>query len=273
MWSPARVRLVKRLIGDGRLHKRTVVHREAGTGNFEARDYAREVQQFLRDARLDPEAFLAELARINRTVARRLTPAARRLPVARAGRAGRRPARVLTPAVLLPVPQTAAVRGLCCGPSVPGDRIRPRTGGSLPGTSSMSSRSTGRPRPGVPGRWRPRPRGSPPRTRRCRLHRHGDPVPAVLEAARGLHHDPVAQAERAHGVLEGIVDLPGPLLPAGALGVAGGRVLRHTSTCRSGLGMASIVFRTASRRARPGGGRGHGLSSQRCSSTCTCTPS
>ncbi len=72
MWSPARVRLVKRLIGDGRLHKRTVVHREAGTGNFEARDYAREVQQFLRDARLDPEAFLTELARINRVVANRL---------------------------------------------------------------------------------------------------------------------------------------------------------------------------------------------------------
>ncbi len=68
LWSPARVRLVRRLIGDGRLHKRTVVHREAGV----AADYAREVQQFLRDARLDPDAFLSALARLNSAVARRL---------------------------------------------------------------------------------------------------------------------------------------------------------------------------------------------------------
>ncbi len=71
LWSPARVQLVKRLIGDGRLHKRTVVHREAG----EAAGYAREVQQFLRDARLDPDAFLTALARLNAAVARRLKPA------------------------------------------------------------------------------------------------------------------------------------------------------------------------------------------------------
>jgi predicted site-specific integrase-resolvase len=86
LWSPARVRLVKRLIGDGRLHKRTVVHRDASGGTEDAADYAREVQQFLRDARMDPEAFLTELARLNRVVARRLraaktlvaTPKARR---------------------------------------------------------------------------------------------------------------------------------------------------------------------------------------------------
>jgi hypothetical protein len=78
LWSPARVRLVKRLIGDGRLHKRTVVHRDANSGGKEdAADYAREVQQFLRDARMDPEAFLTELARLNRVVARRLRAAKR----------------------------------------------------------------------------------------------------------------------------------------------------------------------------------------------------
>ena len=72
LWSPARLRLVKRLIGDGRLHKRTVVHREAKAGPEDAADYAREVQQFLRDARVDADAFLTELARLNRKVATRL---------------------------------------------------------------------------------------------------------------------------------------------------------------------------------------------------------
>ena len=61
LWSAARVSLVKRLIREGRLHKRTVVHREASNRPEVVGEFAREVNQFLR-----------ELARLNPAVARTL---------------------------------------------------------------------------------------------------------------------------------------------------------------------------------------------------------
>ena|SRR6266571_4666804 len=71
LWSPSRVTLVKKLIGDGRLHKRTIVHREASGKPEVLGQFAREVNQFLRDAKIDPEVFLRELARVNPAVGKR----------------------------------------------------------------------------------------------------------------------------------------------------------------------------------------------------------
>jgi len=65
LWSPSRVSLVKRLIGEGHLHKRTVVHKEASNRPEAVTEFAREVNQFLRDAKIEVEAFLKELARLN----------------------------------------------------------------------------------------------------------------------------------------------------------------------------------------------------------------
>jgi hypothetical protein len=65
LWSPARVTLVRRLIGEGRLHKRTVVHREPTNRPEVVAEFAREVNQFLRDGDIDPAAFLRELGRLN----------------------------------------------------------------------------------------------------------------------------------------------------------------------------------------------------------------
>ena len=77
LWSPSRVSLVKRLIVDGRLHKRTVVHKEASNRPEIVTEFAREVNQFLRDAKIEVEIFLKELGRINAGVApkKKLSPA------------------------------------------------------------------------------------------------------------------------------------------------------------------------------------------------------
>src|SRR5262245_38890936 len=72
LWSPSRVSLVKRLIGEGRLHKRTVVYKEASNRPEAISELAREVNQHLRDAKIDADAFLKELARLNGSVAQRL---------------------------------------------------------------------------------------------------------------------------------------------------------------------------------------------------------
>src|SRR5262249_7020044 len=64
LWSPSRISLVKKLIGDGRLHKRTIVHKEASSRPEVVTEFEKEVNQFLRDARIEPGAFLKELARI-----------------------------------------------------------------------------------------------------------------------------------------------------------------------------------------------------------------
>jgi DNA-binding transcriptional MerR regulator len=69
LWSASRVSFVKTLIEDGRIHSRTIVHSQAGN---RPREFAREVQQFLRDGRIDAEAFLEELARLNAGVAQRI---------------------------------------------------------------------------------------------------------------------------------------------------------------------------------------------------------
>jgi len=72
LWSAARVSLVKRLIREGRLHKRTVVHREASNRPEVVGEFAREVNQFLRDGDIDADAFLRELGRLHPEVARAL---------------------------------------------------------------------------------------------------------------------------------------------------------------------------------------------------------
>jgi predicted site-specific integrase-resolvase len=74
LWSPSRVALVKRMIQQGKLHSRTVIHRRDGGRVDRAAAFAREVDQLLRHAEVDVGAFLAELARINPTVAARLGP-------------------------------------------------------------------------------------------------------------------------------------------------------------------------------------------------------
>ena len=71
LWSPSRVNLVKKLIGEGRLHKRTVVHREASNRPEVVSEFAREVGQFLRDAKIEMDAFLRELIRVNPALAQK----------------------------------------------------------------------------------------------------------------------------------------------------------------------------------------------------------
>jgi len=73
LWSAARVSLVKRLIRKGRLHKRTVVHREASNRPEVVIEFAREVNQFLRDGDIEAGAFLRELGRLHPDVARALS--------------------------------------------------------------------------------------------------------------------------------------------------------------------------------------------------------
>jgi DNA-binding transcriptional MerR regulator len=72
LWSPSRVSQAKRLIGDGRLHKRTVVHRE---GPEVVEEFAKDVSQSLRESGIDLRAFVRELQRVagppRKAVARR----------------------------------------------------------------------------------------------------------------------------------------------------------------------------------------------------------
>lgn len=63
LWSPSRLSLVKRLIGDGKVHRRTVVHKEASNRPEVVTELAREVAQFLRDGHIELSAFLRELHR------------------------------------------------------------------------------------------------------------------------------------------------------------------------------------------------------------------
>ena len=65
LWSESRVGLVKRLIHEGRLHKRTVVHRQAQNRPEVVAGLAREVTEFLREGQIDPQVFLRELIRLN----------------------------------------------------------------------------------------------------------------------------------------------------------------------------------------------------------------
>jgi len=69
LWSVSRVGFVKKLISEGRIHKRTVVYAQ---GTNRPREFAREVHQFLKDDRIDVEAFLEELGRLNTAIGQRL---------------------------------------------------------------------------------------------------------------------------------------------------------------------------------------------------------
>jgi hypothetical protein len=60
------------MIVEGRLHKRTVVHREASNRPEVVSEFAREVNQFLRDGKIDVEYFLRELGRLNAGVGQRV---------------------------------------------------------------------------------------------------------------------------------------------------------------------------------------------------------
>lgn len=80
LWSLSRLNLVKRLVQEGRLNKRTVLFREAAGRPEIVTEYAREVSQFLRENGMNAEAFLKELARFSPEAALSLpqTPADRK---------------------------------------------------------------------------------------------------------------------------------------------------------------------------------------------------
>jgi hypothetical protein len=73
LWSPSRLTLVRRLIGDGRLHRRTIVHKEASSRPEVVIEFAREVSQFLRDGKIEFGLFLKELVRLNPNLASRVS--------------------------------------------------------------------------------------------------------------------------------------------------------------------------------------------------------
>lgn len=86
LWSPSRVSLIRKLILDGRIHKRTVVHRDVSNRPDVVSEYAREVNQFLQDGQVDVEMFLKELARLNTAVAQRLSFRKTTLPTGRSSK-------------------------------------------------------------------------------------------------------------------------------------------------------------------------------------------
>jgi transposase len=61
LWSPARVSLVRQLIREGRLNRRTVIHREPVDDPVVVLELAREVGQFLKDAQIPLRRFVREL--------------------------------------------------------------------------------------------------------------------------------------------------------------------------------------------------------------------
>ena len=91
LWSASRVGLVKKLIAQGRLHTRTVVHRLPSNRPEFVVAYAREVNEYLRTGAVDVDDFLGALARLNPAVSRRMparmrAAAPRRAPRARTPR-------------------------------------------------------------------------------------------------------------------------------------------------------------------------------------------
>ncbi|MBN2370145.1 MAG: hypothetical protein JXO72_06635 [Vicinamibacteria bacterium] len=61
LWSPARVDLVKSLIWEGRLNKRTVIYRRPTRRADIVAELARDVVHFLHDANVGMEVFIKEL--------------------------------------------------------------------------------------------------------------------------------------------------------------------------------------------------------------------
>ena len=79
LWSQARLSLVRQLIREGRLHRRTVIHREPSDDPVVLLEVAREVSEFLRDANVPVSRFVRELQRVQRQPPRR-RPARRLRP-------------------------------------------------------------------------------------------------------------------------------------------------------------------------------------------------
>jgi hypothetical protein len=71
LWSPARVSLVRQLIREGRLHHRTIIHRETIDDPVVVLEVAREVSQFLKDAGIPVRRFVRELNLVHRRGERR----------------------------------------------------------------------------------------------------------------------------------------------------------------------------------------------------------
>ncbi len=71
LWSQARLSLVRQLIREGRLHRRTMVHREASDDPVVVLEVAREVSEFLRDANVPVSRFVRELQRVHHQRPRR----------------------------------------------------------------------------------------------------------------------------------------------------------------------------------------------------------
>lgn len=65
LWSPSRVKLVRELIADGRLRNRRVVHRSPSRAAEVVTAFAREVNQFVRDASIDPRNLVREAERLS----------------------------------------------------------------------------------------------------------------------------------------------------------------------------------------------------------------
>ena len=63
LWSPARVSLIRQLVREGRLHRRTVIHRDPVDDPVVVLEVAREVSQFLKDADIPLRRFVRELKR------------------------------------------------------------------------------------------------------------------------------------------------------------------------------------------------------------------
>jgi hypothetical protein len=66
LWSPARVSLVRQLVREGRLNRRTVIHREPIDDPVVVLELAREVSQFLKDAEVPLRRFVRELNQVHR---------------------------------------------------------------------------------------------------------------------------------------------------------------------------------------------------------------
>ena len=63
LWSESRVSLVKKIIAQGRLHSRTIVHRRSSNQPEFVDAYAREVSDFLRDGGIEVGEFVRALRR------------------------------------------------------------------------------------------------------------------------------------------------------------------------------------------------------------------
>ena len=63
LWSPSRVDLVRTMMQDGRVHKRTIMHQAPKATAAFLTDYAREVAGILAEAGIAEGAFSKELAK------------------------------------------------------------------------------------------------------------------------------------------------------------------------------------------------------------------